>query len=357
MKTLKVYLIIALSIVAIHATAQLKVRTDGRIHTGYSGYPDIWMGSYNWQGTDNGQWAIEIAGSDFNIWKPWPSPNWGNFKLFIRADNGYVGIGKYPSFKLDVDGDIATYGTLLISSDERLKKNISPLSNSLFKITKLNGKSYTKFRPKPVFNFAGITDSVKYLTMLYESKRVEKEDNSVQLGLLAQEVKQVFPELVKQDSAGYLTVDYIGLIPVIIEALKEQQNTITAQSAKIKELATRLSSIENNPALNKNGNLKGSEVTSDIPTINNTTNAFLYQNAPNPFTYNTEIKYYLPVSIVSATLFFYDMQGIQIKSIPIQQHGNAGITINGSEFKAGMYIYTLIADGMEVDTKRMILTN
>lgn len=357
MKTLKTYFVIALTMIAIHATAQLKVRTDGSIHTGYTGYANIWMGTYDYQGTDNGKWAIEIWNNDFNIWKPFPSPNPGNYKLFIRGDNGNVGIGRYPSSKLDVDGDIAIYGTVKLSSDERLKSNITPLANSLFKITKLNGKSYNKIRPKQVFDFTGITDTIKYMTMLAESKRVDKPDNTVQFGLLAQEVKQVFPELVKADTAGYLTLDYIGLIPVIIEALKEQQNTITAQSDKIKELASRLSTLENNPLLNQKGNLKNTTAPGDIPAVGNTANAFLYQNTPNPFNYSTEIKYFLPESISTATLCLYDMQGLQIKSIPIQQYGNASITINGSELKAGMYFYALIADGNAVDTKRMILTN
>ena len=147
MKTLKTYLLAVMTILTISANAQLKVRTDGSIHTGYTGYANLWLGTYNYQGTDNGKWAIEIWNNDLNIWKPWPSPNNGNYKLFIRGDNGFVGIGRYPSYKLDVDGDIATYGTIRISSDERLKSNVTSLSNCMFKINKLNGKSYIKVRP------------------------------------------------------------------------------------------------------------------------------------------------------------------------------------------------------------------
>jgi hypothetical protein len=51
------------------------------------------------------------------------------------------------------------------------------------------------------------------------------------------------------------------------------------------------------------------------------------------------------------------MQGTQLKSILITQRGNSSITIMGSELRAGMYFYALIADGQEIDTKRMILTN
>ena len=50
------------------------------------------------------------------------------------------------------------------------------------------------------------------------------------------------------------------------------------------------------------------------------------------------------------------MQGLQKKAFNITSKGKASILINGSELQAGMYLYTLIVDGKEVDTKKMILT-
>ena len=55
-------------------------------------------------------------------------------------------------------------------------------------------------------------------------------------------------------------------------------------------------------------------------------------------------------------LNIYDMNGIQLKTIAINQKGNGSITINGSELRPGLFFYSLIADGKEIDTKRMILT-
>ena len=51
------------------------------------------------------------------------------------------------------------------------------------------------------------------------------------------------------------------------------------------------------------------------------------------------------------------MQGSQIKSYEIHERGNSSITIHGSELEPGMYLYTLVVDGQETDTKRMILTD
>ncbi len=50
------------------------------------------------------------------------------------------------------------------------------------------------------------------------------------------------------------------------------------------------------------------------------------------------------------------MRGSQVKSFNINERGNASITIEGNSLEAGMYLYTLIVDGKEVNTKKMILT-
>jgi flagellar hook assembly protein FlgD len=81
----------------------------------------------------------------------------------------------------------------------------------------------------------------------------------------------------------------------------------------------------------------------------------LKQNYPNPFSESMRINYYLPDDIQKATIYIYDMNGKQLKSIPLNQKGNGSITIKGSELKAGMYMYALITDGQIIDTKRMIL--
>jgi hypothetical protein len=70
----------------------------------------------------------------------------------------------------------------------------------------------------------------------------------------------------------------------------------------------------------------------------------------------TAIKYYIPETVQNAIIYIYDMNGKQLKSYTISMRGNNLIIINGSEFNPGMYLYTLIADSKEIDTKRMILT-
>ncbi len=83
----------------------------------------------------------------------------------------------------------------------------------------------------------------------------------------------------------------------------------------------------------------------------------LHQNSPNPFNHDTEIKMNIPSTSNSAKLFIYNVQGKQIKSINILDKGLVSTNIKGSELEPGIYLYSLIIDGQEISTKRMILTD
>lgn len=86
------------------------------------------------------------------------------------------------------------------------------------------------------------------------------------------------------------------------------------------------------------------------------TTAELFQNTPNPFSYQTEIKYYLPDNSNNAVLSVFSLNGKLMFSKQLTPKGIGSITVNGSELEAGTYIYTLLVNGVEVDSKRMILT-
>ncbi|MDR2474902.1 MAG: T9SS type A sorting domain-containing protein, partial [Bacteroidales bacterium] len=84
--------------------------------------------------------------------------------------------------------------------------------------------------------------------------------------------------------------------------------------------------------------------------------AALYQNIPNPFSQSTQIKYFLPTSVQKAFLCIYDLNGKQLKQYQLAERGEGRQQILGNEFAAGIYLYALIADGQEVEVKKMILT-
>jgi hypothetical protein len=251
----------------------------------------------------------------------------------------YVGIGIDPTYVsgtvLYVNGNAWASG-LFNSSDERLKTEIKPLSGEKDKLYLLQGKSYKK-----TLQASGLKGD----TLPKKREKIELSE----YGYLAQEVKEIFPNLVVQDSAGYYGLNYIGLIPVIIEVLKDQrlenekqQIQIEEQREQIKQLI-KLMNIKsiNEKVFEENG-------IESIP--------LLLQNTPNPFNQTTEIGYYIPETVKGANIYIYDMSGFQQRNISISERGKGATISQASALQAGIYFYTLICDGKPVDTKQMILT-
>ncbi|MBN2260479.1 MAG: T9SS type A sorting domain-containing protein [Clostridiales bacterium] len=89
----------------------------------------------------------------------------------------------------------------------------------------------------------------------------------------------------------------------------------------------------------------------------NNNECILYQNVPNPFHESTKIEYYLNDDVQKAYIYIYDMNGTQIKSLPVNIKGYGHVILYGNELKAGMYMYSLITDGEFVSTRQMILTD
>jgi hypothetical protein len=82
--------------------------------------------------------------------------------------------------------------------------------------------------------------------------------------------------------------------------------------------------------------------------------ASLGQNAPNPFIDKTIITYSLPARTSEAHVVFYNNLGVVIKTVPIEQLGEGDITVYAQNLNDGMYSYSIVADGVTIDTKRMI---
>ena len=130
-------------------------------------------------------------------------------------------------------------------------------------------------------------------------------------------------------------------------------NAIAELNTQIAELKTENAEL-NQSVLNAQQsavqNAPASQIAGDL-----TRNA-LYQNNPNPFSTSTGIRMNLRNDVTQATVYIFDMQGNMLRTIPVNDRGNVNVTIEGGELGAGMYIYSLIADGKEVASKRMILT-
>jgi len=194
-----------------------------------------------------------------------------------------------------------------------------------------------KSAPKE-YDLSSIKDPVKLKTVEAEIARYDSMQTTDRYGFIARELQEVFPELVDEDEEGFLNVDYVGLIPILVEA--------------VKELESRVETMENT-CCNQSNDLKSAQTGS---TELGSNSIKLYQNAPNPFSEQTTIRFEIPESVQNAQLHICDMNGTLLKTIAINQRDDGNVIISANEFNAGMYLYSLVCDRKIVDTKQMLLT-
>jgi hypothetical protein len=131
---------------------------------------------------------------------------------------GNVGIGTTtPGYKLTVNGTAWCSSGTWTGSDIRWKKNIKDLNNSLSAILDLNPVSYD-------------LKTDEFPQMGFETGK--------QIGLIAQDVEKIFPELVRIDNNGYKSVSYEKLSVLLVAGIKEQQQQIQNQQKEIDDLKT-----------------------------------------------------------------------------------------------------------------------
>jgi len=197
-------------------------------------------------------WNMGIDASDSNKFKIANGGSWNNLsagaRLTINNSNGYVGIGtSTPGANLEINGPgsntlriratgspnywdifqnyagadnaftylynggvvakVLTTGAWQQLSDSDLKENISPLENPIEKIKAISGIKFT-----------------------WKNTELSADE---QVGVLAQEVEQVLPQAVSTNDEGNKMISYASLIPLLIEAVKEQQKTIEALKADL----------------------------------------------------------------------------------------------------------------------------
>ena len=148
------------------------------------------------------------SGGNFGIGNNNPT-----YKLDVTGDariaSGSLGVGVVPNAtdgRIDASNDIVAYS----SSDERLKVNIKPIEGAIDKVLELNGVEYD-WNPEFI-NSHGYSGH--------------------DIGIIAHEVQAIFPEAVRIGGHGYLMVRYEKLIPLLIQAIKEQQAHIDLLMSK-----------------------------------------------------------------------------------------------------------------------------
>jgi hypothetical protein len=84
------------------------------------------------------------------------------------------------------------------------------------------------------------------------------------------------------------------------------------------------------------------------------TDNVLYQNIPNPFKEQTVIRFKLADNVQEAAICIFDMTGKTLKKLPVSS-GMESVSIGGYELGEGMFLYSLIVNGQEIDTKKMVI--
>ena len=349
----------------VTASAQLKVNCDGDVLigtkltlnnisynakvesgiTGTSGHNVAFLGFSKLQ-SYNGSQACGVYGRGEND----GNTAYGVVGTINAASNGagvagspaawssYYLQSKYAGFFLGdarVTG-IMDVGTLVQSSDLRLKDNVSALSSrNESALDKVAGLNAVEFTYKDKLHGVVFPDSINENDVL---KSIGHKSGKKHFGLIAQELQQLYPELVEELQDGYLAVNYVELVPVLIRA--------------IQELKHELDEV-------KGGADETKKTRSDATAINTSSIAFtsnvLYQNTPNPFKEKTIIRFSLAPDVQNAAVCIFDMSGKMLKTLPVSPN-DTSVSVNGYELGEGMFLYSLLVNGQEIDTKRMIIT-
>ena len=190
----------------ILTTAIGKCTTVMGISTTASDYGSLVIGQYNSSGSSVASNGSAIAFDDDNT-------------AFVIG-NGTYGYNS-DAFKVLFNGnttianDLTVIGDIVVSSDARLNANIVSLGSTLSRLLLIDGKTYTM-----------------------------KKDGKQKIGVLAQDIQKVFPELVSEDDNEMLAVNYQGLVPVLINALKEQDGKMKEQEKRLKKLEQLVAQLD-----------------------------------------------------------------------------------------------------------------
>ena len=172
----------------------------------------------------------------------------------------------------------------------------------------------------------------------------EQISRKMHYALSADELEEVFPDLVYTDKNGEKSINYVEMVPLLVQCINELNARLSALDG---------SAVGADPVSARTRASLPS--TSEIDGTTSKTCAVLYQNTPNPFTAQTEIRFSLPDDAPQAYIYIFDMTGKMQKQIPVNPSMQS-VTINGYELSAGIYLYSLVVGGQEIDTKRMILS-
>ena len=311
--------------------AQFKVHSDGRVS--FQSTTPTWGVQIDPIGRSSFEPNISTSGSNLTqtkvltqYVKAWNVKNTGN-PVVSPEDRFYVtGLG---------DAYAHSHYTISSGGGGGTTKGTYPIENASKMLSGLNGYYYDNH------DFEGFEpDFINNPNIAPEAIEGLMKDIAIDktLGLSAEDLESVLPEAIRHDPEGMVYINYSAIIPILVEAFKEQQNTIDLLQKEIADL--------------KNND----KVYSELENPQNTRN-ILFQNSPNPTKSSTTIECYLDLYSPNAIIAVYDLNGLQLKEYPIYHQGRNTVFIEANEFLPGIYLYSFLVDGKMIDTKRMVITS
>lgn len=314
-------------------SAQIEVYNNGQVAVG--GKPASQTSQLYVKSGAAGE-GIDIDFMNMNAWAYAVNTNVPLPKSTSYRVAQLTGPGVYTTmFYVTGDGYIWCNGVTL-PSDSTIKKNIVRIPNALDKINRIGGYNYHYKATR--------------LTKGYDSGKIFCPDTFMHIGVLAQEVEKVAPYIVKESANGKKSIDYIQLIPLLLQGIKELKTQVDSQTEELALLQARFSKLSQSLDT-------ASVLNSGIgKTSSRNGNYVLGQNSPNPFNVETNINYQLNGNYASAFIYVFDLQGGLKKTFRLT-NSSGNITIKANELNPGMYLYSLVVDGKGIDEKKMLLTN
>lgn len=214
------------------------------------------------------------------------------------------------NFRLDVNG-VTRAVAYFASSDKKFKKDIKPIENALAMVQSLEGKTYMWNK---------------------EANKEMNFDDGGHSGFIAQDLEKVLPHLVATDEKGNKSVNYIEILPYLVEAIKDQQIQINDLKSQI---------TENFKAQNQ-----------DLIELTNTK---IISVSPNPSSDLISVSFNVEKSVESAKLQVHDLNGNVISSLNISdRENNISRTLQKDNFGKGIYVVSLVINGKSIDTKKIV---
>jgi len=259
---------------------------------------------------------------------------------------------------------IGGYAAWTNLSDGRMKRNISENVPGMEFISQLRPVTYT-LDIQGINKFYGLKEDPALTTV------IEKKEKIVYTGFIAQEVEKAANSIgynfsgvdkPENDQKTLYGLRYSDFVVPIVKGMQEQQQTIKTlqnQNSQLQqEIAnqnSRLATLEEKLGeltLN-NTSSPAQNNTNAILQDNTTATARLDQNIPNPFDGSTIIGYFIPANAQSAIITVSTQTGQAIKTFVITGRGNGQVEFDSQTLFTGMYLYNLVVDGVQIDSKKM----